>query len=109
MLREVYRSLCNLHMRIKAARRTTDNRGRAEFVRGLVERIECTFEHRHVNGKKAGRLSKIRFVPWSGEPLEYCTGDASDTGERAPRRWLTSMLTREYTSIEIEEESQLAR
>jgi hypothetical protein len=44
----------------------------------LVERIKCTFEHRHVNGKKAGRLSKIRFVPWSGEPLEYCTGDASD-------------------------------
>ena len=26
-----------------------------------------------------------------------------------PRRWLTSMLTREYTSIEIEEESKLAR
>jgi len=73
-------------MRIKAARRTTDNRGRAEFVRGLVERIECTFEHRHVNGKKAGRLSSIRFVPWSGEPAEYCTDDSIDTDERVPRR-----------------------
>ncbi len=86
LLRDVHKSFRNIHMRVKAARKATRNRERAEFVRGLVERIECTFEHRHVNGKKAGRFPKIRFVSWSGEPVEYCTDDSFDTDERVPRR-----------------------
>jgi hypothetical protein len=49
LLREVNKSVCNLYERVKAARQARGNRERAEFVRGLVERIECTCEHRYVH------------------------------------------------------------
>jgi len=86
LLRDIYKALCKISAQVKAARKVTGALQRAKAVRGIIERIECTFEHRIVNGKKAGRLVKIRFIPHTGGPVEYCTDDALDTGERAPRR-----------------------
>jgi len=86
LLRDIYKVLCKLTRQVQAARKVTGNLQQAKAVRGIVDRIECTFEHRVLNGKKAGRLVKIRFVPYMGDAIEYCTSDSVDTGERAPRR-----------------------
>lgn len=86
LLRDIYRSLCKLTAQVKAARKTTGSLQRAKAVRGIIDRIECTFEHRILNGKKAGRLIGVRFVPISGDAVEYYTDDSVDTDEPAPRR-----------------------
>ena len=85
LLRDIYKSLCKLTRQVKAARLATGNLQRAKAVRGIIERIECTFEHRVLNGKKAGRLVGIRFIPCTGDTLEYCDS-VLDTGGPAPRR-----------------------
>jgi hypothetical protein len=78
--RDALGELSKLALVIGKTRREAPSRRKGELVRGLIERIECTFEYHQCGSQTRSRLVSVRFVPLVQAP------EATLRPESAPER-----------------------